>query len=54
MGRCGGDAQLRGSETKPVVIFTLATHTHFKNQETGLYSINQTFKKAEFTKSYII
>lgn len=34
MGRCGNDAQLRGNETNSVVMFSLATHTHYKSRET--------------------
>ncbi|CAG2175481.1 unnamed protein product [Oppiella nova] len=34
MGRCGTDALKRGTDSRPVIIFSLATHTHFKNQET--------------------
>ncbi|GFT47302.1 single-stranded DNA-binding protein, mitochondrial [Nephila pilipes] len=34
LGRVGIDPQLRGTESKPVVVFTLATNTNFK-YETG-------------------
>ncbi|XP_055943227.1 single-stranded DNA-binding protein, mitochondrial-like isoform X2 [Argiope bruennichi] len=34
LGRVGIDPQLRGTETKPVVVFTLATNTNYK-YETG-------------------
>lgn len=35
MGRCGSDCIRRGSEARPVAIFSLATHNHFKNQDSG-------------------
>ncbi|CAL1293593.1 unnamed protein product [Larinioides sclopetarius] len=34
LGRVGIDPQLRGTESKPVVVFTLATNTNYK-YETG-------------------
>lgn len=35
LGRVGGDPQKRGSEDHPVVVFSLATHQNFTNNNDG-------------------
>lgn len=37
LGRVGGDPQKRGSEEHPVVVFSLATHQSFLNNNDGIY-----------------
>ena len=38
LGRVGGEPQKRGTEQHPVVVFSLATHTNFKD-ESGIVII---------------
>lgn len=35
MGRCGTDAQLKGTQGNPVVLFPLATHINYKANDSG-------------------
>ncbi|XP_054164915.1 single-stranded DNA-binding protein, mitochondrial-like [Oppia nitens] len=37
MGRCGNDAVKRGTDTHPVIVFSLATHTHYKAQGSDVF-----------------
>lgn len=37
LGRVGADPQKRGSEEHPVVVFSLATHQNFLNNNEGIY-----------------
>lgn len=41
LGRVGADPQKRGSDERPVVTFSLATHTNYK-YETGMFIIDLT------------
>lgn len=35
MGRVGGDPQKRGSDEHPVIVFSLATHQNYVNNNDG-------------------
>lgn len=45
LGRVGTEPQLRGSEERPVVIFTLATNLQYRNKKEGMDDI---FQKTEW------
>ncbi|KAG8196453.1 hypothetical protein JTE90_012277 [Oedothorax gibbosus] len=52
MGRVGIDPQLRGSESKPCVIFTLATNTNYK-YESGEIQQKTDWHKVTVFKPYL-